>query len=421
MDEKRENLTDEEVVASETDNEQISAEETEATPEANGEAYASATSDSAAQPENPRKKSQLWGNIFFVVSIALSLYLIYGLSRKAGSGSEKTFIEVFSNLNVKYLLISLATVVGMMGLDSLKYFVIMRATKVGANYRTALTVGMLGKYYDYITPFSSGGQPMQIYYLHKKGIGGGESSAVIFIKFAFNMTMWLAICLCLMVFNRGALYQYVTDSTQLKLFQVAGWIGFAVNCALPLLILSCVVFPKMTLAITRWVLNIGYKLKIVKDKDAQLERGKKAVSDFVAAFVSMIKRPLHSIILAVLCIVEPLLGMMLPYFVVVALGGAAVTPSFDLMLAIMTLNVYVQMSVTVVPTPGNSGAMESAFMMTLVSVSEGVLFWTVFSWRFLSYYSYIIIGLGITIAHLIKNNRKTRLQPPPKADASSKE
>ena len=377
-------------------------------PQDNAEGAVTSATDTTVQPENPRKKSRIWSNIFFVVSIALSLYLIYGLSKKAGSGSEKSFVEVWSNVNYTYLVISVATILAMMILDSLKYYVIMRATKVGAGYSTALKVGLLGKYYDYITPFSSGGQPMQIYYLHKKGIGGGESSAIIFIKFAFNMSMWLTICFCLMVFNRDALFQYVTDSTQLKLFQIGGWIGFAVNCALPALIVSCVLLPKMTWAITRWVLNVGNKLKIVKNKDALYTRAKNAVDAFVRAFVSMLKKPFHSLILALLCIAEPLLGMILPYFVVVALGGNAVIPSSELMLAIMTLNVYVQMSVTVVPTPGNSGAMESAFMMTLVSVSEGVLFWTVFSWRFLSYYSYIIIGLIITIVYLVRNNRTAR-------------
>ena len=370
--------------------------------------------DTLQSVDNRGKKSQIWGNIFFVVSIVLSivLMLIFAYSYDTGDNKDKhfgeMFVEVFTNVNVKYLLISLATLCAMILLDSLKYYTIMRATRVCAKYKTALTVGLLGKYYDYITPFASGGQPMQIYYLHKRGIGGGESSAVIFIKFAFNMAMWLTICLCLMVFNRGALLYYVTDTTNLKLIQIGAWVGFAVNCAVPIFIVACVLLPKMTWAIARWVLKIGHKMKLVKDKDAVLERTKTAVHNFTTAFRSMLKRPWHSIALALLCITEQLLMMMLPYFVVVALGGDAVTPSWDLLLAIMTLNVYVQMSVTIVPTPGNSGAMESAFMMTLVNISAGVLFWTVFSWRFLSYYSYIIIGLIITIGYLIKNNRKRK-------------
>ena len=360
------------------------------------------------QDENPRKKSRWFSNVFFVLSIALSLYLMYSFASSNDLGQEKSFLEVFRNVNVKYLILSVVTLIAMIGLDTLKYVVIMRATHIKAGFGTAISTSLLGKYYDNITPFSSGGQPMQIYYLHKKGIGGGESSAIICIKFAFNMMMWLTICFCLMLFNRGVLVTHVEDVAQRNLLTVAGWIGFAFNCLLPLLIFSCVVFPKMTWAITRWTLNIGYKLKIVKDKEARLERGKNAVNNFVTAFVSMIKRPVHSIILSILCIAEPFLSMMLPFFVVVAIGGPAVTPSIELMFEIMTLNVYAQMSAMIVPTPGNSGAVESAFMLALTTLSTGALFWTVFSWRFLSYYSYIIIGTCMVVAQLIKNNRRRK-------------
>ena len=362
----------------------------------------------APQDENPRKKSRLWGNVFFVVSIVLSLYLMYRFARSNDLGNEKSFAEVFANINVNYLILSVATIIIMILLDSLKYLVIMRATRIKAGYGTALLTSLLGKYYDNITPFSSGGQPMQIYFLHKKGIGGGESSAIIFIKFAFNMTMWLIICCCLMTLNRDVLITHVEDMAQRNLLSVAGWIGFAFNCLLPVAIVLCVVFPKITWAITRWVLNIGHKLKIVKDKEALLERAQRAVNNFVKAFTSMIKRPLHSIALALLCIAEPFISMMLPFFVVMAIGGPAVTPSWQLMFEIMTLNVYAQMSAMIIPTPGNSGAVEGAFMLALTTLSTGALFWTVFSWRFLSYYSYIIIGMVITIVQLIRANRRNR-------------
>ena len=119
---------------------------------------------------------------------------------------------------------------------------------------------------------------------------------------------------------------------------------------------------------------------------------------------------MHSVILILLCAAEPFLSMMLPYFVVVAIGG--IEPSWQLMFEIMTLNVYAQMSAMIVPTPGNSGAVESAFMLAITTLSTGALFWTVFSWRFLSYYSYIIIGTCIVVHQLIKNNRRKRTELP---------
>lgn len=355
----------------------------------------------------PKRKNGWLSNLFFVVVLVLSLFLMYQLSRNAADGNEKTLAEIFANLRVEYLCAAICALLLMIFLDSLKYLLILHATVGKSNYGMALKTSLLGKYYDYITPFSSGGQPFQIHYLYKKGLKGGESTAVIFIKYCFNMLMWLTICFCLMVFNRGALTDYVTDPSQRKLFTVLGWIGFGVNCALPFLIIAFAVFPKIMEVLTRWILTIGHKLKIVKDRDSVVLKAKRISKDFRSAFVIMIHRPLHALGLAVCCICEPFLGMVLPYLVVVALGGAAVVPSWELMFAIMTLNVYVSMSVTIVPTPGNSGAMENAFLLTLTSVAEGVLFWTVFTWRFLSYYTFVIIGLCMLIADF---SRKKRLE-----------
>ena len=354
--------------------------------------------------ENGRRR--LGGNVFFIVSIFLSLYLMYSFASSNDLGSQKSFSEVFGNLNAEYLAYSLCVLCAAIVLDSLKYLVIMRAIRVKKGFATALTVSLLGKYYDNITPFSSGGQPMQIYNLHKNGVGGGESSAVICIKTAFNITMWLSVCLTLMLVNKDVLTLHVVDEMQRNVLYTGGWIGFAANCALPAVILSCALFPKMTWAVTRGVLKIGCKMHLVKNIDASLTRSKRAVNNFVAAFVSMVKRPFHSLVLLILCIAEPFLSMTLPYFVVVALGGPSVTPSIGLMLEIMTLNVYAQMSAMIIPTPGNSGAVESAFMFALTTLSSGALFWTVFSWRFLSYYSYIIIGTLMTTFMLIRNSRK---------------
>ncbi len=209
-----------------------------------------------------------------------------------------------------------------------------------------------------------------------------------------------------MVFNRDAMFAYVTDDTQRLFFTVMGWIGFAINCLLPILIISFAIFPKMMETVSRWILRIGHKLRLVKNKDAIVLRAKRISRDFSSAFLLMWKKPLHAIALMLCCIAEPLLAMILPYFVVVSFCGNAIVPSFELMLAIMTLNVYVSMSVTVIPTPGNSGAMENAFLLVLTSVAEGVLFWSVFTWRFLTYYLFVIIGLGLVIADFVRKHRR---------------
>lgn len=356
--------------------------------------------------KEPKRKRAWLGNLFFVVVLAVTLVLVYQLSANAAEGEQKTLKEIFGNMRTDYAVMAVGALFVMIFLDSMKYFVILHATSGKKYFGTSLKTSLLGKYYDNITPFASGGQPFQIHYLHKKGFSGGESTAVIFIKFCFNILIWLAICLCLMVFNRGALDVYVADDTQRRLFVVLGWIGFAINCSIPVVIIAFAVFPKLMETLTRWFLALGYKLKIVKSRDAVVIKAKRIAKDFRAAFVIMTHKPLHAVGLALICVCEQFLSIMLPYLVVVAMAGATIEPNVQLMFAIMTMNVYVSMSVTAVPTPGNSGALETAFSLVLTSVAEGVLFWTVFGWRFLSYYSFILIGLCIFIADFIRKKAR---------------
>lgn len=357
--------------------------------------------------DEPTRGNKWVSNIFFVAVLVLTIVLMYQLSMNAADG-QKTFSEIWKNIRVEYAVASVLTLLTMIVLDAMKYFVILHATTGKFRLLMSLKTSLTGKYYDNITPFSSGGQPFQIHYLHKKGLTGGESTAVIFIKFCFNILLLLAISMCLMVFNKDALYTYVTNESQRNWFLVLGWVGFALNCSIPLLIIAFAVFPKLMETFTRWFLTLGHKMKLIKSKDAIVLRAKRVASDFRSAFVIMFHKPLHAICLTVCCLGEQFLSMMLPYFVVVALAGNAVTPSWDLMFAIMTLNVYVSMTVTAVPTPGNSGALESAFLLILTSVAESVLFWSVFSWRFLSYYTFIIIGVCIFVVDFIRKQRRQK-------------
>ena len=353
----------------------------------------------------PERGTRVWSNVFFVVVIVLSLYFMYDLSSQIADGNSKSFADVIANLNPWYLALSVGVLLVMMALDSLKYYVILKTvTPDKTTYGLALRVSLVGKYYDNITPFSSGGQPFQIYHLHKKGLSGGESSAVIMIKYAFNVIFWLSICFCLMLFNKDVLTTYVGSAERIAWLKVAGWIGFGINLSMPLLIVAFAFLPKVTGRMVAWFLRIAMKLRIIKSDEDAFEHAKRIAYDFRNGFVIMAKKPLRAILLVLLCIAEPFLSMTLPYFVVLALGGS-IAPSVELMFAIMTLNVYSSMSVMFVPTPGNSLAVESLFLYALEKVvAPSLLFWTVVGWRFLSYYVFIVIGLVMTIVNLIKGN-----------------
>ena len=51
--------------------------------------------------------------------------------------------------------------------------------------------------------------------------------------------------------------------------------------------------------------------------------------------------------------------------------------------------------VTLVPTPGNAGAAEGSFYLLFDQLDTSGVFWAMLIWRFLCYYFFILLGLGV--------------------------
>jgi len=339
--------------------------------------------------------------------IAFGIYIMVQLAMTIGEGEIKSLDSIIQNANWTFVAIAVGMLLLAIVADSLKYAVITDTVIGKANLLTSTKVAMLGRYYDNITPFASGGQPMQIYYLHKKGYSAGQSTAIVFIKYFVNMLCWMFICILLMATQSGALNQYVTNEATRKLFLVAGWIGVAVNSAVPVMIILFVIFPRLTTKVVSaciWLLN---KMRIVKDKEKTMNKARRAVDEYCLAFKIMSQNPWKFFLLICLCILEPLISMSLPYVVMVALGGTT-DISWVTLLAVMTLNVYATMSVAIIPTPGNSGFAENAVLLAFANIASTVAFWVVFVWRFFTYYIYILIGMALTLFDVIRKAVRRR-------------
>lgn len=78
------------------------------------------------------------------------------------------------------------------------------------------------------------------------------------------------------------------------------------------------------------------------------------------------------------------------------------------MFEVMALNAYAAFAASVVPTPGNSGAMEGLITMAFSAMAGATLMWVIFTWRFAVYYIYIIIGVGLTVFNFLRNVVRSR-------------
>lgn len=364
--------------------------------------------------ERPKKKKFGWiFTVLLLVAIGLGVWAMFGISREITDAGTTHISDLVRQSSWVFALVCLAVVLCIFIFDWFKYFVIISAVK-GRGYGIrryvilnrlghSLKVNLIGKFYDNVTPFAVGGQPMQIYYLHQRAnYSGGEASAVVLVKYFFNMTSMCLVSLLVMACNTHVLGAIEVDWARI-LIHVAAWVGIAVNMFLPLMVLFFVIFPKFATKLATFVIGIGFKIKIVKNKEEALAKALKTVTDFRAAFKLMAKKPKEFIALVLLCLAEDCLRFALPFFIMKMFNGLGADAGFAELIKVMALNVFVTQSVCIIPTPGNSGAIESigTIAFTAVLTNTGVLGWSVLVWRFFVFYIYIIIGIGLAIEQFI--------------------
>lgn len=361
----------------------------------------------------PKKRKYGWvGTLLLLAVIGLSIWMMLEIVMVNGE-EAKSLGEILSASSWQFALISLAVLLVIMLCDCLKYEITLRTTTGRRNFGTSVKVAFLGKFYDNVTPFAAGGQPMQIYYLHKKGISGGISSAVILIKYMVQMCVYCLVSFVFMAAGTGVVNTLA--GTERTVIIVFGWIGLAVNMILPLAVLLFAVLPKFAKALASFIVGIGHKIKIVKDKEKTMAKAEAVVNDYRSGFVIMAHHPVQFILLILACVAEVLLTFSFPYFMMKTFSGLTADDGFTVLLQVMTMNIYVIQAVAIIPTPGNTGAMEGLGALAFTTfVTGSIQFWSMFGWRFAVYYVYIVVGLGITIFDFIrrlvraKRNKKNK-------------
>lgn len=352
----------------------------------------------------PKKKRRWIWNIVLIAVIALGLWSLFSIAGEVTDGDGMTFVEAMNSLSVGGVIGLVCAVLAVMVVDSLKFCFVNKAVIGRVRPGVAIKTSFLGKFYDNITPFATGGQPMQIYYMTTKGVDVSNSSAVVLIRYfgsIFGFTLIGAVCMIC-----GAACGVLDGVSGRTLLLVCGWVGLAVNLILPIFIAFFVFFPKLAGRCTTWFINMGVKLRIVKNKEKVMAKAHKIVDDFVVSFKIIVKKPLWLVLFLVCCFAENFLTFAMPWFVMNAFSCDVDGMFF----AIMCLNVYATFGVSFIPTPGNSGVIEGMGVLAFSVAAGAALAWSVLFWRFAAYYIYIIIGIVMTVVDLIIKNIKDRKQ-----------
>ena len=273
---------------------------------------------------------------------------------------------------------------------------LLRAQGEHVGFWTTVKIGLIGIYYSYITPSSTGGQPAQVVYLRRDKVSVGNSTAVLFVKF---FAYQLAFVLCTVV---SLIYMYPSlkrDDPQLIPIVL---LGIAINglwiIAIPLLF-----SPKILKKLCGGVTKLLSKCTFLKKRENYMEKLHGFESDF-SSYTMKFRSKMRYVLLAILwSIPQVILQMSVLYVVFRAF-------SLDLPYGeLLCMQTMLQASVCFIPLPGASGAQELGFSMFFKSyfASGDILYTAVLVWRFFTYYIIVLLGaLVVVIDQLVFGCRR---------------
>lgn len=346
--------------------------------------------------------------IFFVGLIALTFWIIL---KDQDSG---VLWQTIKNSDWKYFGLGILTMSVFLCMEAINIGRMLKHLGEKSTFMRNLKYALIGFFFSAITPAASGGQPMQIYYMHKDGISAGSSALTLLA----NITCVLFVTITLSLFNLIFNYQYMTFG--LAVFFAFG--TFINACAIVLFMVA--IFSEKTLD---KMINFVFKL-IRKHADRKIRRAQKLGLSNSEQIINKAKEKCESRINKLQeqankykedaklikqnkgIIVRTLIIYYFQYtlyYLISYWAYRAVGLNEQSWFAITSLQSIVYATVSGIPSPGAVGVSEAAYIGLFKSIiPEHLISSITLLVRCMNFYIFVLISGIVVIFTVFKSNNK---------------
>lgn len=324
---------------------------------------------------------------FFVILIILTYYFIF---RKI---NRREIWLALENTNYIFILIAVILGFGNIFFEAFIHYRNLKLLKENTNFKACLKYAIIGFFFSAITPAATGGQPLQVYYMHKDGISYINATISILIQSFSYLTIMVLLGVIGYIFN----YNYVSNLGFSEYFFFIGIIANGTIIAMTLIAM----FNKN---LSQKILNIIYKIidKFNHDKAQSFkEKFTLQLSEYhkSAKFVMKNKKIMAKTLLTSTC--QLISYHSVAFFVYLALGVKHIN-----YFKITFLQSVLYLSVSILPLPGTVGVNETGFSLLYSKIiSKSIVDSAMLLTRGVSFYLFVIItGIVLLIINLKKKN-----------------
>jgi hypothetical protein len=268
-----------------------------------------------------------------------------------------------------------------------------------------IKTAMLGRYYNLMTPWMSGGMPYQMYYLRTRGFKASQVASIPMSDFLVTRMGGIIFAMAILVVGRAFFATINTD-----IISIGVVIG---SIVLGIVVFAMILFASInktvpTLAV-RGVVNLLYKMKIIKEHNRKhaLKTSNRVLTEYRTTMRALVKKPLLIFGVFACYTVTQLSYSVMIYFICMSLGFGDIP-----FLYIFFMVEVLEFVASATPMPGGTGLVEPAFLAlmgsTMIAMGGAELFTALIIWKTLSYILPIGNGLTIAIYDSVWGNRKNR-------------
>lgn len=325
-----------------------------------------------------KKKINKKINIIILIIITI-LVLFFSLK----DNFEETITQIFT-MNIWYLLIAFILLIIFWLFRSYPIYSFCKKINKDFKYLSAFQLTLRTQFFNAVTPFATGGQPYQIYYLKTVGIDYASSTSIVVENFIVYQIALVVLGILALISN-----QIFNIFSKVQFLQQLIAIGFITN-ALVIIVMFLIAFSKkMNKFFISIGINILTKLRIVKDREKKLKEWDENINRFNKS-ANILLEDKKTFIFNIMCNFLALCCLyLIPLFILYSMGNFN---AFNAGVSIVTC-AYIMIIGSFVPIPGATGGIEYGFVQFFGNFITGSkLSAMMLVWRFITYYFGMIVG-----------------------------
>lgn len=329
------------------------------------------------------KKNYIKNVLFFIILILLSFcFLIRGQNLNY-------MFKTVSHVKWEYTFIGLAVMSIYLISQAFATKLLLKSFGYNKNFLNNFKYACVEFFYSAITPSSTGGQPMELYYMKKDNIKISHGAIVILIELcAFQIISFLYLIF-------GIIYNYKYLNANLDYFKILLIIGSIISSSFITLMILLLFSKKTAKAIKKMIIFIIKKINL-KSKDKLLQKIEEEAILFEESAMLLKNDKTIFIKIILIKLVQITASYAVTYVTALAFH---IHVNF---LQVVSLQAVLHSSVASIPIPGTIGINEVGFNQIFLPIFKDkfISLATVLH-RFMSFYFFVTIsGIISLITHI---------------------